>query len=99
MYQSVLRPGGLINLKTDSPSLYNFTREVIRLYNLGVETDLADIHNEPALDEELKIKTHYESLDIAGSQKVHYLRFSLPGEPLPDKDSELKELIREDQPD
>ena len=97
MYQSVLRPGGLIHLKTDSPSLYDFTREVIRLYHLNVESDLADIHKEQALEEELKIKTHYESLDIAGSQKVHYLRFSLPGETLPDKDSELKDLIREDQ--
>ena len=99
MYQSVLRHRGLIHLKTDSPSLYNFTKEVIRLYGLEVEADLDDIQREPALDEELKIKTHYEGLDIAGSQKVHYLRFSLPGETLPDKDSELKELTRETQPD
>jgi tRNA (guanine-N7-)-methyltransferase len=27
---------------------------------------------------ELKIKTHYESLDIAGSNRVHYLSFLLP---------------------
>ena len=98
-YQSVLKPGGLIHLKTDSPSLYNFTREVIRLYNLRLEVDVDDIHRDVQLDEELKIKTHYESLDIAGSQKIHYLRFSLPAEPLPDKDYELKELIREDQSD
>ena len=98
MYQSILRRGGLIHLKTDSPSLYRFTKEVIRLYDLQVRVDLDDIQKEPTLDEELKIKTHYEGLDIAGSQKVHYLRFSLPGEPLPDKDSELKEFIREAQP-
>ena len=99
MYQSILQRGGLIHLKTDSPSLYSFTKEVIRLYDLEVQVDLDDIHKEPRLDEVLKIKTHYEGLDIAASKKVHYLRFSLPGEPLPDKDSELKELIREAQPD
>ena len=99
LYQSVLKDGGLIHLKTDSPSLYNFTRDVIRLYNLRVEADHDDIHREPVLSEELKIKTHYESLDIAGSQKIHYLRFSLPAEPLPDKDYELKELMREDHSD
>ena len=99
LYQSVLKPGGLIHLKTDSPSLYNFTREVIKLYNLRLEVDVDDSHRDVQLDEELKIKTHYESLDIAGSQKIHYLRFSLPAEPLPDKDYELKELIREDHSD
>jgi tRNA (guanine-N7-)-methyltransferase len=27
---------------------------------------------------DLKIKTHYESLDIAGSNRIHYLSFSIP---------------------
>ena len=97
LYQSVLRPGGFIHLKTDSPALYNFTRHVIGMYGLRLEASLDDIHGQPVLDEELKIRTHYESLDIAGSQKIHYLRFSLPAEPLPDKDSELKEIIRENE--
>ena len=97
LYQSILRPGGFIHLKTDSPALYNFTRHVIRMYGLRLETSLDDVQGEPVVDEELNIRTHYESLDIAGSQKIHYLRFSLPAEPLPDKDAELKEFIHEDE--
>jgi tRNA (guanine-N7-)-methyltransferase len=94
--QSVLIPGGPIHLKTDSPALYNFTKQVIHLYDLKVDVDIEDVHQQENLTEALKIETHYESLDIAQSQKVYYLRFSLPVEALSDKDNELKELIREE---
>ncbi len=96
LYQSVLTPGGTIQLKTDSPALYNFTRAVIALYNLRLEEAIEDVHRQENLSEALKIRTHYESLDIARSQKIYYLRFSLPVETLPDKDDELKELSREE---
>ena len=98
LYQSVLKPGGFIHLKTDSPALYNFTKQVIRLFDLKTELDLEDIYQHQIPDT-LKIKTHYESLDIAQSQKIFYLRFSLPVETLTDKDKELKELMRENEPD
>jgi tRNA (guanine-N7-)-methyltransferase len=99
LYHAVMVPGGLIHLKTDSPVLYNFTKKVIELYNLKSEADLEDIHQHEEISEALKIKTHYEGLDIAQSQKIHYLRFSLPAEGLPDKDNELKALLREAEPD
>jgi tRNA (guanine-N7-)-methyltransferase len=42
------------------------------------------------------IKTHYESLDIAGHQRVHYLCFQLPPIlPGPERDGELKAIIKE----
>jgi tRNA (guanine-N7-)-methyltransferase len=89
-----MRPGGSIHLKTDSPDLYAFTRLVISLYGCTVHTDYDDLYQQPGIAEELRIKTHYESLDIAGSNRVHYLRFSLP-ENIPgiEKDQELKQLI------
>lgn len=99
LYQHVLIPGGIIHLKTDSPALYNFTKQVTRLFDLTVETDIEDMYQQEKLSDALKIKTHYESLDIAQSQKIYYLRFSLPVETLPDKAKELKELIREEESD
>jgi len=45
----------------------------------------------PPIKEELKIKTHYESLDIAQSRRVHYLLFTLPATPLPLLDEDLQE--------
>jgi tRNA (guanine-N7-)-methyltransferase len=52
----------------------------------------------PAMKEELKIRTHYEGLDIAQSNRVHYLCFTLPEDALPDLDTQLKEKLKEGEP-
>lgn len=94
LYQQFLVPGGLIHLKTDSPDLYRFTKQVIELYGCKLHKDLDNVFTGETIMEELKIKTHYESLDIAGSNRIHYLCLSLP-ETLPgkEKDEELKKLL------
>ena len=97
LYQQIIIPGGYIHLKTDSPVLYNFTKEVIRLYNLDIETTVNDLYATNPTDPVLQIKTHYEKLDIAQSKRVHYLKFILPLTILPDKDKQLKELIIESE--
>lgn len=100
LYQHVLMPGGSIHLKTDSPDLYEFTKSVIKLFDLKLISDIEDLYSETDIDVVLKIKTHYEKLDIARSNRVHYLQFTLPS-PIPEeKDIQLKELlVREQQPD
>ena len=91
LYQSFLVSGGLIHLKTDSPDLYRFTKTVIELYGCRLHKDIEDLYKEAAINDELKIRTHYESLDIAGSNRIHYLCFSLPEIfPGKEKDDELK---------
>ena len=58
--------------------------------------DSEDIYaGEGPVKEELKIKTHYEGLDIAGSNRIHYLCFALPAEPLPDIDDILHQRLME----
>jgi tRNA (guanine-N7-)-methyltransferase len=99
LYQQLLRPGGYIHLKTDSPNLYRFTKWVIELYDLPVIQDIEDVYAEGNVSDVLQIKTHYESLDIAQSNKVHYLQFMLPATPLPDKESALKLLLLEEESD
>lgn len=89
LYQQFLAPGGLIHLKTDSPDLYHFTKTVIELYGCFIHYDSADVYKEGTISNELKIKTHYESLDIAGSNRIHYLCFSLPVQ-LPGKETDMK---------
>lgn len=99
LYQQILAPGGTVNLKTDSPSLYRFTKWVIGLYDLPLLEDKDDVYASSEVSDVLKIKTHYESLDIAQSNRVHYLRFSLPATPLPDKKEALNELLLEEHTD
>lgn len=96
LYEQVLKPGGRINLKTDSPDLYKFTRLVTELYGCTVHQDIDDVYQQNDIDKELQIKTHYESLDIAGSNRIHYICFSLPAVlPPKEKDAELKRLLAE----
>ena len=96
LYREILRPGGSVNLKTDSPELYRFTKTVIELYKLDLIEDLDNVYSHPGISETLKIRTHYEDLDIAQSKKIHYLKFMLPNE-LPDLDEKLKEIIINEQ--
>jgi len=89
LYQQVLKPGGKLHLKTDSPDLYQFTKKVIKLYHCQLLTDLDDVYGCAEISPELMIKTHYEALDIAQSKRVHYLSFSLP-QYLPGKELDVR---------
>jgi len=95
IYKKLLVAGGMVNLKTDSPSLYAFTKKVIELTHCTLHEDDADIYKRPIIDEVLNIKTHYELLDIAESKQVHYLKFSLPTILWTDElETELKEYVK-----
>ena len=95
LYHEFLTAGGVIHLKTDSPDLYDFTRLVIEMYGCKLITDHADLYKQPDPAEELTIKTHYELLDIAQSNRIHYLKFFLPEVfPAKEKDEELKQLLK-----
>jgi len=96
LYQKVMTKNGIIHLKTDSPDLYNFTRMVINMYGLILHESCDDVYAQSVIDDRLKIKTHYESLDIAGSNKIFYLRFSLP-DIIAEKDKELQEILKESE--
>jgi tRNA (guanine-N7-)-methyltransferase len=97
LYQQILAEGGQVHLKTDSPDLYRFTLLVIEMYGLHLHENSDNVYAGPAINEELRIKTHYESLDIAGSSRIHYLRFSFPASPLPVIDDILQQRIKEDE--
>ena len=93
LYQQILKPNGKIHLKTDSPDLYQFTKTVIELYGLLLHTDIDNVYKEKNLSPELDIKTHYEKLDIAKSNSIFYLCFSLPGN-IAEKDEKLTEVLK-----
>jgi tRNA (guanine-N7-)-methyltransferase len=96
LYQQILKPGGFIHLKTDSPDLYHFTKKVAELYGLTIIEDAENVYSEAIVKEELKIKTHYESLDIAQSKKIHYLKFTLPAI-IKNIDEQLQETLRNEE--
>jgi tRNA (guanine-N7-)-methyltransferase len=93
-YKQILKSDGYINLKTDSPTLYAFTKLVIQMFGLTILVDSDDIHRDLSENKELQIKTHYEGLDIAKSKKVHFLKFMLDGELEIEKDELLADEVR-----
>jgi tRNA (guanine-N7-)-methyltransferase len=93
LYQQIMTPDATINLKTDSPDLYNFTKAVIDLYGLELLVDNDNIYAAGEVSAELSIKTHYEGLDIAGSNRIHYLKFRLNKELPKEKEAFLKEMF------
>lgn len=99
LYQQFLTADSYIHLKTDSPVLYNFTLDVIDLYGLTLVEATDDLYKNPVNNPVLAIKTHYEQLDIAGSRRIHYVKFRLPETLLPDLDEALKQRTRERETD
>ncbi len=95
LYQQLLKPGGVVHLKTDSPLLYHFTLAVINLFELELLNATEDVHAADTVMPELNIKTHYEGLDIAQSNRIHYICFRLNKELPLEKDTLLKNIFRE----
>jgi tRNA (guanine-N7-)-methyltransferase len=95
LYQSIMGNNGVVNLKTDSPDLYNFTKLVVNISELKLLEDIVDVYAEAELSDALKIQTHYEKLDIAKSNRIHYLKFSLDKNLPTALDEQLKQLLIE----
>ena len=95
LYQQILTKDGLVHLKTDSPDLYQFTLLIIELYGLELIEQSDNIHTQSTIKPELLIKTHYEGLDIAQSNRIHYLCFKLNKELPVSIDETLKQSLRE----
>ena len=95
LYQQFLKKEGIVHLKTDSPLLYNFTLKVIEIYGLDLIYKTDHLYAEQNIDPRCLIKTYYEGLDIAQSNKIHYIHFNI-GKDLPlELDEVLKEAIKD----
>jgi tRNA (guanine-N7-)-methyltransferase len=99
-YQQILQSGGCIHLKTDSPNLYLFTKTVIELYGLTLQIATDDLYStefrtSENWDDRFAIKTYYEGLNIAGSNRIHYIQFKVDKALPIELDEKLKKIIAE----
>ncbi len=77
-YRNILKPGGIVHLKTDSWLLYEFTLDVIhsdpRCHVLYAHPDIYS----GVLDfKELEHKTYYEQKHLLEGRTIKYLRFTI----------------------
>ncbi len=82
LYRRVLRPGGMIRLKTDSPFLYTYTGIMARHNALPIATETADLYaGAPGAETDiLSIRTYYEQQWLARGLSIKYISFSIPPE-------------------
>ncbi|HNU56062.1 MAG TPA: tRNA (guanosine(46)-N7)-methyltransferase TrmB [Flavobacteriales bacterium] len=82
-YKEILKPDGLIHLKTDSPLLYEYTLEQIAAHRLPTYERSAEVYAElvPRVSPEeravLNIKTYYEQMWLEEGRTIHYVRFGI----------------------
>ncbi len=92
LYRRMLRDNGIVNLKTDSPFLYEYTRRLVELNGLEVLMNTDDLYGSGNADPVSSIKTFYEQQWLSRGKKIKLLSFRLPSE------GELQEPESEDIP-
>lgn len=77
-YRRILRPEGLVHLKTDEPNLFHFTLEVLEADpRAKILYSDEDIYAKPLPIPELAFKTYYEQMHLAGGKTIKYIQFQL----------------------
>lgn len=79
-YRKILAPNGIVHLKTDSPFLYTYTRELTRSNNLSTIVDTSDLYASGLANDILEIKTHYENQWLQRGLTIKYISFHLTQE-------------------
>ncbi len=78
LYKRILKPGGLMHLKTDSEFMHGYTLGL--LHGLGCEVLYANhniYRNEGAPSEVTEIQTFYESQYLEVNKAITYIRFKI----------------------
>lgn len=85
-FRKILKKDGIVQLKTDSPELYDFTLETIAAdnrCNLLYTND--DIYASPLIDEALNIKTKYEMMHLSVGKTIKYTKFTIGSDSNPEQ--------------
>ena len=94
-YRQLLRPDGLIHLKTDSPFLYTYTQAMVKENQYPILVDTCDLYGNWQLaigDEAMRLigdeasearalQTHYEHQWLDRGLTIKYIVWQLPAEP------------------
>ena len=87
-YRQLLRPDGIIHLKTDSPFLYTYTQAMVKENHYPILVDTNDLYSEEAIrtlgdkaNEARMLQTHYENQWLDRGLTIKYIVWQLPAEP------------------
>lgn len=95
LYRSVLKPGGIVHLKTDSPFLFTYTRLLTEHNGLPAEVVTDNLYGSAEMVSDiLSIRTFYEQQWLSRGLTIKYVSFHLTAEP-----QQLEEPPYEIEPD
>ena len=87
-YRQLLRPDGIIHLKTDSPFLYTYTQAMVKENQYPILVDTDDLYGDEAMrllgeeaSEARALQTHYEHQWLDRGLTIKYIAWQLPAEP------------------
>ena len=84
-YQQIVKPNGLIHLKTDSPFLYTYTTEMLRLNPYPVIANTDDLYGKQSaissqqsvFADAQSLQTHYEKQWLDRGMRIKYIAWQL----------------------
>lgn len=77
-YKNILKKEGIIHLKTDDPTLYEFSQEQFETCPfIEVLYDRDDIYSKPLDFDALQHKTYYEKQHLENNRKIKYIKTKL----------------------
>ena len=76
-YREIMQPEGIIHLKTDSQSLFEYTCNLLISNNLPILFCTDDLYQSGCVDDILSVQTHYEKIFMDKGFSIKYLKFSV----------------------
>lgn len=75
LYGQLIKPNGVIHLKSDSNFMFTYTSQMVGLNNQRVLFKTDDLYHSELVDDVLTIKTFYEQQWIARGLDIKYIKF------------------------
>lgn len=82
LYQKILAKDGIVHLKTDSPQLFEFTKEMVMHHRCEIVQLIDNIYANGTPAFPLNIQTYYEGMHLLDNRTIQYISFKLPKTPI-----------------
>ena len=93
-YRTFLRPGGIVNLKTASPFLYEYTKRLVELNGFEVLANTDDLYGSGIADPVTSIKTFYEQQWLSRGKTIKLISFRIGEGEI--KEPDCSDLVKDD---
>ena len=76
-YAKVLKPEGILHLKTDSKELFEYTNEILQQNDCGTIFASSNLYKSDYVGDAKSIQTFYENMFLNEGKEITYIKFNL----------------------